>query len=165
MNDANHPFFDLDRVDSTELFRALASVTAPHASAPDDEIDAVQWRLTVRALAEVGYHYLATGADRIAHELFGALSTVAPDDAYVWLARGLAADRVGDTRAAGAYYAKAARLDPSDARPVVNLAELALGAGQGAKALDLLARARRRRAPPDLRNKIDSMLRLAAGER
>jgi predicted Zn-dependent protease len=103
----------------------------------------------LHALAEVAYHYLFSGGERIAEVFFEGLSAIAPDEAYFALALGLTYDRLGKTEAAWASYRRAAALDPEDPRAELNLAELALERGDNREArtrlLAALGKAKRRR--------------------
>jgi tetratricopeptide (TPR) repeat protein len=93
------------------------------------------------ALAEVGYHYLMNGANDLARIIFEGLAAVDPTEAYFALGFGLALDNDGDVRGAMAAYQRAARLDPTDARPDINRAELYIMHGDPRSAGQLLDRA------------------------
>lgn len=113
------------------------------------------------AVAEIGYHYLMNGGTKLALTLFEGLAAVAPREAYFALAVGLALDHEGDRHGALEWYTKAAQLDPTDARPDVNRAELYLELKDRGTAKKLLARAlekARRRGEETLEKKAAAML-------
>lgn len=93
------------------------------------------------AIAEIGYHYLNNGGGRFARMIFEGLCAVAPDEVYFALALGLAADHTGDLAAARHAYARAGKLDPTDGRPDVNIAELCIQTGDHRRAKAYLKRA------------------------
>lgn len=93
------------------------------------------------AIAEIAYHYLMNGGTSIAVTLYEGLSAVAPNEAYFALGLGLALDHSGDKKGAFAAYTRAGELDPHDARPDVNRAELLLESGDKNRARQLLSRA------------------------
>lgn len=93
------------------------------------------------AIAEIAYHYLMNGGTGIAVTLYEGLCAVAPNEAYFTLGLGLALDHSGDKKGAFAAYTRAGELDPHDARPDVNRAELLLENGDKNRARQLLSRA------------------------
>ncbi len=122
-----------DDYDATAMFDTLGKVAAvpvEHAAS------AVACRSIAEArgydpdelygLAEVGYHYFRSGGLRLAEVIFEGLTAIAPDEAYFWLALGLVEDYLDDKTEARRCYETAARLDPDDPRPEINLAELDL---------------------------------------
>src|SRR5262249_23628808 len=114
-------------------------------------------------LAEIGYHYLRAGGFKIAGVIFEGLAAVEPREPYFALAMGLAADHLGDRKKAAACFERAARLDATDGRAEVNLAELALDAGDKRRAINLLRNgAKKAHAKNDsaLANKANAMLAL-----
>lgn len=113
------------------------------------------------ALAEVGYHYLMNGATDLARIIFEGLTAVDPREAYFALGAGLAADNDDDARAAVAFYRRASQLDPTDARPDINRAELYIAAKDRTSAQKLLRRAlekARARGDMDLFRKAKALL-------
>lgn len=95
----------------------------------------------LRVVASIATHYLYSGGYRLAEVLFEGLCAVAPDEPYHWLGLGLTHDRLNRVESAARAYQVAAERAPSDARPLVNLAELEVEAGRPAEAARLLTRA------------------------
>lgn len=95
----------------------------------------------LKVVASIATHYLYSGGYRLAEVLFEGLTAVAPDQPYHWLGLGLTYDRQNRTKEAEHAYHTAARLDPKDARALVNLAELRVEAGAQKEAVPLLERA------------------------
>jgi tetratricopeptide (TPR) repeat protein len=93
------------------------------------------------AIAEIAYHYLFSGGTKLALALYEGLAAVAPDEPYFALALGLTHDHLGDKRSALQWYDRARTLDPGDARPDVNTAELYLEDRDYPRAKQYLARA------------------------
>lgn len=93
------------------------------------------------AVAEIGYHYLMNGGIQLAVTLFEGLTAVAPNEPYFAMALALSLDHQGDKDDAMRWYDKAAALDPFDARPDLNRAELMLEAREIGAARELLQRA------------------------
>ena len=81
-------------------------------------------RADLIAMAEIGYHYLMSGAPEFAHVIFDGLVAIAPQEPYFALSLGLTHDHLGELKAAARCYARASKLDPTDGRPDVNRAEL-----------------------------------------
>lgn len=136
---------DFDRVDSTAMFntlggiRALPAADAGQALARRSLAELRGYRREdLMAIAEVGYHYLRSGGHKLASVIFEGLTAVMPDEPYFWLALGLVKDHLDDVAAARAAYETAARLDPRDATPLMNLAELDLMQGRRREALQRL---------------------------
>ena len=94
----------------------------------------------LEGMALVGYRYLQDGDDRVAQILFEGLCAVRPDWSYAHLARGVCAERLGQSAAARHAYACAARLDADDPQSRLNLAELLLQESQDQRAISLLRR-------------------------
>jgi tetratricopeptide (TPR) repeat protein len=92
------------------------------------------------AIAEIGHNYLFNGGLDLALSLFEGLVAIEPNEAYFALALGLTHDRLGEPQEAYRWYQQASKLDPSDARPDVNRAELEIEAGRHDRALQLLQR-------------------------
>ncbi|MCB9652262.1 MAG: hypothetical protein H6730_37510 [Deltaproteobacteria bacterium] len=133
---------DFDRVDSTAMFntlggiRALAAADAGQALARRSLAELRGYRREdLMAIAEVGYHYLRSGGHKLASVIFEGLTAVMPEEPYFWLALGLVKDHLDDISAARVAYETAARLDPRDATPLMNLAELDLMQGRRRDAL------------------------------
>jgi Flp pilus assembly protein TadD len=120
---------------------ANASFAAPAETRPLAQLRGYA-REDLLAIAEIGYEYLFNGGPRLAIALFDGLTAIAPDEPYFCLALGLAHDHHGDRSEAERWYARAADLDPGDARADVNRAELRLAAGDITAALRLLKGAR-----------------------
>ncbi len=120
---------------------------------PADDVDNI---------AELAYEYAVSGAYEVARVLYAGLVALRPDDARHRLGLGVALDRLGRTAAAEAEYRRAARLEPTDPRARVNLAELCLARGEWSSARALLNEARRCPAAPQspLATKIAAMLRI-----
>lgn len=122
-----------DDYDATSMFQTLGKVEAVPAA---EVAQAVVCRSIAEArgyeedelfaLAEVGYHYVRSGGLRLAEVIFEGLTAIAPDEPYFWLALGLVEDYLDDKIEARRCYENAARLDPEDPRPEINLAELDL---------------------------------------
>lgn len=112
-------------------------------------------------IADIAYQYLMNGAHTLAKTLFEGLRSAAPNEAYFALALGLTYDRMGDAAAAKTSYTAAAKLDASDGRPLVNLAELALLANDSRTARRLLQQGYQRakaRGDDDVAEKAAAML-------
>lgn len=164
---------DFDRLDSTSMFNTLGGIRA----LPSHEASAAIARRTLAeargysrfdlmAIAEVGYHYLRSGGDRLAQVIFEGLTAVSPREPYFWLALGLANEHLGELPAARAAYEMTIRLDPKDATPELNLAELDLGAGQRSAARRRLAVGKKKAQQAGqlaLANKADAIVQLMAG--
>jgi Flp pilus assembly protein TadD len=121
-------------------------------------------RADLFALAEIGYHYLLSGGVELAETIFAGLAALAPGEAYFVLALGLCRDRMGRVEAAADCYRTARALDPQDARPELNLAELSLEAGDRAEAARLLRAALTRLAAhpqPAIERKARALLAAA----
>jgi Flp pilus assembly protein TadD len=139
------PEIDFENSASTSMFNSLASIEA-RIETSDAEPTVARTLAEVRgyrredlfALAEIAYHYLLSGGVRIAEIVFAGLVAIEPREAYFALALGMCHDRQGRREQAIAEYARASRLDPKDPRPRINMAELALEAGDRAKARQLL---------------------------
>jgi len=158
---------DFDRVDSTSMFNTLGGIRA----LPSHEASAAIARRTLAeargyeeadlmAIAEVGYHYLRSGGFKLAQVIFEGLTAVNPQEPYYWLALGLSEDRVGHPQQARAAYENVIALDPRDATPELNLAELDVGEGRRKSARRRLAIARKKAARAGqtaLANKADAM--------
>ncbi|MCK6545414.1 hypothetical protein L6R52_06055 [Myxococcota bacterium] len=143
------PSFDFESIENTSMFVSLASIRAQRPSGPlpkSLELRSIREarglsKKELFAIAEVGYHYLRCGGYRLAEVIFEGLAAIDPEEAYFALACGLVADRRGNVAAAKQWYETARRLDPRDARADLNLAELALGAGERGRGAQLLASA------------------------
>ncbi|MBI4817676.1 MAG: hypothetical protein HY791_15550 [Deltaproteobacteria bacterium] len=96
------------------------------------------------AIASVGWHYLQNGALELAETLFAGLYAVDPSEPYHALALGAVFDKMGQKDRADVFYARASKLDPTDPRPLVNRAELAIETGNFPVALELLEEGYRR---------------------
>lgn len=83
-------------------------------------------REDLMAVAEIAYHYLFNGGAELARVLYEGLTAVAPDEPYFALALALTHDHLGSVDSAFHWYQKASELDPRDARPDINRAELYL---------------------------------------
>ena len=92
------------------------------------------------AAAELGYHYLFSGAHELARAIFEGLTAIDPMESYFFLALGFALDRQGERADAHRAYERAAKLDTSDPRPDLNRAELFLAEGDRRLAKKLLTR-------------------------
>lgn len=113
------------------------------------------------SIAEVGYHYLMNGASGLALVIFEGLAAVAPSEAYFVLGAGLAHDLEGDPASAARCYETASALDPTDPRPDINRAELAIAAGDVRAARRLLSRGAdkaRRSGEAELARKASALL-------
>lgn len=126
-----------DDFDGTSMFDTLGKVRAVPAREASRAIvcrsiaDARGYsKDELFALAEVGYHYFRSGGLRLALVVFEGLTAIEPDEPYFWLALGLVTDYLDDKERARSCYQTAARLDPDDARPEINLAELFLERGE-----------------------------------
>ncbi len=126
----------LDRV---EQVRALTVVSASPARSLA-ELRGYQ-RADLLALAEVGYHYLMGGATELARIIFEGLAAIQPKESYFALGCGLAYDHEGNVEEAMRCYRTASKLDPRDARPDINRAELFIAARDRKSAFRLLQRA------------------------
>ncbi len=112
-------------------------------------------------VADIAYHYMMNGAHVLAKTLFEGLRSIDPAEPYFALALGLANDRMGDYAEAKENYVVAAKLDPRDGRPLVNLAELAFLDGDRPRAKQLLARGLERAEAAgdhDVARKADALL-------
>jgi Flp pilus assembly protein TadD len=98
-------------------------------------------REDLHAIADMARSYLFGGAPHLALVLFEGLHAVAPAEPYFALGLGLTYDRLDRAADAARSYAQAARLAPADARPLVNLAELRIEAGDRSAARALLGSA------------------------
>jgi Flp pilus assembly protein TadD len=107
---------------------------APPAASPYEHGDLL-------AVAELARHYLFSGDLPLALVLFEGLTTIAPEEPYFALGLALTYDQMSRTKEAVAEYQRAEKLDPSDARPAINRAELQLEIGDRALARELLTRA------------------------
>lgn len=90
------------------------------------------------AIAELGYHYLASGGLRLAQVIFEGLSAVRPDSGYAQLALALTYDYLGEATQAHVAYQRAMALDPSEARAPLNRAERFILDGKARAARPLL---------------------------
>ncbi len=165
---------DFDRVDSTSMFntlggiRALPSHEASLAIARRTLADARGYsRNDLLAIAEIGYHYLRSGGYKLSQVIFEGLTAVQPEEPYFWLALGLVMDRLDDQVAARAAYEMTVELDPKDATPEINLAELDLGANRRKSALRRLriaARKAQSSGQEALQRKAQAMLELLSAQ-
>jgi tetratricopeptide (TPR) repeat protein len=161
---------DFDSVASTAMFNTLGGIRAlavREASAAIVRRSIAEARgysdAELYALAEIGYHYFQSGGLKLALVIFEGLMAVKPSEPYFCLATGLARDFVGDKLGAKRAYREAARLEPADARPELNLAEIALEAGDRQAAFGHLERARvkaERRGDLPLLKKANAVLAL-----
>jgi tetratricopeptide (TPR) repeat protein len=161
---------DFDRVDSTSMFNTLGGIRA----LPSHEASAAIARRTLAdargysrndllAIAEIGYHYLRSGGYKLAQVIFEGLTAVQPDEPYFWLALGSVMDRSGDETAARAAFEMTIQLDPKDATPEINLAELDLSANRRKSALRRLQIAQRKAKAAGqsaLQRKAEAMVQL-----
>lgn len=112
-------------------------------------------------LAELATRYLMQMKLRTAQTLFEGLTAVAPNEPYFWMGLAATHDRRGDVPQAVQCYREAARLDPQEGRPEINLAELALTQGRPDRARSLLRSGRdkaRRKDQADLARKATEIL-------
>ncbi len=82
------------------------------------------------AIAEMAHQYIYNGGYRLAVTLLEGLVAVAPQEPRYLMLLGVCYTHIELRRRAAACFASAARLDPTDARPELNLAELAIFAGR-----------------------------------
>lgn len=116
----------------------------------------------LHGLAEVATHYLLNGGLRLAQTIFEGLVAVAPREPYYVTGLGLTYSQQGRQRRAEACFRAAARLDPKDPRPELNLAELALASGERSVAIARLLRSRSKALASgqvDLEHKATALLR------
>lgn len=139
---------EFESVASTSMFSTLGGVRALPAAEASRAIvcrsiaESRGYRdEDLHALAEIGYHYLRSGGLKLSAVIFEGLTAIQPEGAFYWLALGLTRDHLGDKLEAKRAYERAAQLQPTDPRPELNLAELALEAGDRARAGALLRRA------------------------
>lgn len=118
--------------------RADPSSRASHASGEKAAQAAPYTDAEFAAIAELGYHYLASGGLRLAQVIFEGLSAVRPDSGYAQLALALTYDYLGEATQAHAAYQRAMALDPSEARAPLNQAERFILDGKARAARPLL---------------------------
>jgi len=142
---------DFEQPLSTDFFNTLGRIQALPAKA--ESVAMVEQSIAAHrgyqsedldVIAHMATNYLLNGGLRLAVTLFEGLVAVAPDVPYYAMGLGLTYDRQGELRKAEACYKAAGRLDPKDGRPDVNLAELALAAGDTKRALTLFKRGERK---------------------
>lgn len=136
---------DFESIENTMMFVSLAAIRAQAAAGRDVRRDERTIREARRmpkrelfAIAEIAYHYVRCGGFRLAAVIFDGLAAIDPDEPYFALGMGLVSDRLDDRDAAIRWYERARRLDPTDGRADLNLAELLLGSRHHARALQLL---------------------------
>jgi Flp pilus assembly protein TadD len=121
----------------------------------------------LHAIADVARSYVLGGRFAEAQTLYRGLVAIDPSEAAFALGLGVALDRLGDEREAERWYARAAKLDATDARPDVNRAELHLAHPRGRRtAAALLKRAiakAQRAEDRALRDKAADLLRTLQG--
>lgn len=159
---------DFDAPMSTDFFDGLGRLRAE--AVPSSRAPAVRTLAQARGyrkddlhvIADMATNYLFNGGLRLAVTLFEGLVAVAPDEPYYAMGLGLTYDRMGNAHRAAACYRAAARLDPSDGRPDVNLAELELRARRPRQAVFLLRSGLKKalaRDDSELGNKAAAILR------
>jgi tetratricopeptide (TPR) repeat protein len=129
--------FEFDGIADTTMLRSLAcigSVRAPERRSSTSRYE----NRDLKAIAEMGYHYLLCGGHRLAKVIFEGLVAIEPNEPYYALALGLTLDHLGEKEESARAYLVAAKLDPKDARPDLNLAELAIEMGDRTRASRLL---------------------------
>lgn len=130
----------------------VVSVTEPAVvCAPGKTLAAARGyqREDLFAIAEIAHTYLFSGFPQLALVLFEGLHAVAENEPYFALALGLSHDLCGDLEHAETWYRTAGALDPSDARPDVNRAEILIEQGDLKEARRLLERGRAKLARKD----------------
>lgn len=163
---------DFEHASSTSMFETLGGIRALPANEVSRAIVLGNLRdvrgytpSQIEALSQLGYHYLRCGSYRLAGAIFDGLAAIDPNNAWVALARGLSLDYRGDKAAARIEYTRAAQLDPRDATPLINLAELELEAMNRAAAKKHLLRASKVALTANndaLNRKAKALLKLAA---
>jgi Flp pilus assembly protein TadD len=153
----------------TRMFESLGELQVSEASPARSRASIVEARgyaaRDMLALAEVGHHYLRCGGYRLAEVIFEGLAAINPSEPYYRLALGLTEDHLGDRTRAARCYQEAARLDPKDPRPEINLAELEIESGRRDRARSLLQSALRKsaaRGDGDLERKAAALIALIA---
>jgi predicted Zn-dependent protease len=130
---------DFENIASTRMFEKLGGIrTLAHRPEGHSVARDRYSREELYAIAEIAYHYQRCGGFRLAAVIFEGLTMIAPNEAYFALALGLASERLGDRGKAQQCYAKARELDPTEPYADINLAELALEAGDRRTAVALL---------------------------
>jgi Flp pilus assembly protein TadD len=142
---------DFDQPLSTDFFNTLGRIKALPAKADSVALaknSSASHRgyesADLDVIAQMATNYLLNGGTRLAVTLFEGLVAVAPEVPYYAMGLGLTYDHLGDLRKAEACYRAAGRLSPKDGRPDVNLAELALAAGDKKRAFVLFQRGERK---------------------
>jgi Flp pilus assembly protein TadD len=101
-------------------------------------------RADLDAIAQIAHHYLVNGANDLAQTLVEGLVEVAPNVSHYRLMLGLVLHHQGDSEGALDAYRTAAKIDPSDARALINWSEILIREDRTSEAKVILVRARDR---------------------